>query len=55
MKKEYMKPSMKVIELQHLTQLLQSSVTGLKSSGWDDPKDELKLSDQGGSSSIWDR
>ncbi len=23
--------------------------------GWDDPKDELNLSNQGGSSSIWDR
>ena len=27
----------------------------LQSSGWDDPEDELNLSDQGGSSSIWDR
>ena len=55
MKKEYMKPSMKVIELQHLTQLLQSSVTGLKSSGWSDVEDELDISDRGGGSSIWDR
>ena len=54
MKKEYMKPSMKVIELQHLTQLLQSSVTGLISSGLG-VEDELDISDLGGGSSIWDR
>ena len=46
---------MKVIELQHLTQLLQSSVTGLKSSGWSVVEDELDISDLGGGSSIWDR
>ena len=57
MKKEYMKPSMKAIELQHMTRLLAGSddVRALQSSGWDDPEDELNLSDQGGSSSIWDR
>ena len=57
MKKEYMKPSMKAIELQHMTRLLAGSgdVRGLQSSGWDDPEDELNLSDQGGGSSIWDR
>ena len=45
------------IELQHKAQLLAGSgdVSGLQSSGWDDPEDELNLSDQGGSSSIWDR
>ncbi len=57
MKKEYMKPSMKAIKLQHMTRLLAGSgnVRGLQSSGWDDPEDELNLSEQGGSSSIWDR
>ena len=57
MKKEYMKPSMKAIKLQHSTQLLDGSgdVKGLQSSGWEDSKDELDLSDQGGGSSIWDR
>ena len=57
MKKEYMKPSMTAIELQHMTRLLVGSgeVRGLQSSGWDDSEDELNLSDQGGSSSIWDR
>lgn len=57
MKKEYMKPSMTAIELQHMTRLLAGSgdVKGLQSSGLDDPEDVLNLSDQGGSSSIWDR
>lgn len=57
MKKEYMKPSMKAIKLQHKTRLLVGSgdVSNLQSSGWDEPKDELNLSDQGGGSSIWDR
>ena len=57
MKKEYMKPSMTAIELQHMTRLLVGSgdMKGLQSSGWEDSKDELDLSDQGGGSSIWDR
>lgn len=57
MKKEYMKPSMKAIELQHMTRLLAGSgdVRGLQSSGWSDVEDELDISDQGGGSSIWDR
>ena len=58
MKKEYMKPSMTAIELQHMTRLLAGSgdVKGLKSSGWyNQQEDELDLSDQGGGSSIWDR
>ena len=57
MKKEYIKPSMTAIELQHKAQLMTGSddVRGLQSSGWDDLEDELNLSDQGGSSSIWDR
>ena len=56
MKKEYMKPAMRVFELQHMTMLLQAS--GAKSlglSGFDDKEDELDLSDQGGGSNIWDR
>ena len=57
MKKEYMKPSMKAIELQHTAHLMDVSgdMRGLQSSGWEDSKDELNLSDQGGGSSIWDR
>ena len=52
-----MKPSMTAIELQHKAQLLVGSgdVRGLQSSGWDNPVDELIISEQGGSSSIWDR
>ena len=57
MKKDYKKPSMTAIELQHMTRLLAGSdgVRGLQSSGWNDPKDVLDLSQQGGGSSIWDR
>jgi hypothetical protein len=57
MKKEYIKPSMTAIELQHKAQLMTVSgeVNGLQSSGWDNSEDKLNLSDQGGSSSIWDR
>ena len=52
-----MKPSMTAIELQHMTRLLAGSgdVRGLQSSGWGDSADELIISEQGGSSSIWDR
>ncbi len=58
MKKEYIKPSMTAIELQHKAQLMTVSgeVSDVQSSGWDDQQeDELDLSDQGGGSSIWDR
>ena len=55
MKRAYMKPSMEKIELQYVTQLLQSSITNLQSNGWNDAEDELDLSDQGGGSSIWAR
>ena len=52
-----MKPSMTAIELQHMTRLLAGSddMKGLQSSGWNNPEDELDLSDQGGGNSIWDR
>ena len=43
-KKEYMKPVMKVIELQHKSQILAGSVTSVKTTGLDDdlilPDDE---------------
>ena len=35
-KKEYMKPVMKVIELQHKSQILAGSVTSVKTTGLDD-------------------
>ena len=43
-KKEYMKPVMKVIELQHKSQILAGSVTNLTTSGLDD-EDDLILPD----------
>ena len=54
MKKEYIKPSMTAIELQHKAQLMTVSgeVSDLQTTGWGDPADELIISDQGGSSSI---
>lgn len=57
MKKKYMKPSMMANELQHMTWLLVGSdeVRRLQSSGWNDPDEELDLSEEGGGSRIWDR
>lgn len=57
MKKDYKKPSMTAIELQHMTRLLAGSgdMKGLRSNGWNEPEDELNLNNQGGGSSIWDR
>ena len=52
MKKEYMKPAMCVVELQHKTQLLQASQTNIvQTSGLD----QIQVSSQGGGSNIWDR
>lgn len=52
-KKEYMKPVMKVIELQHKSQILAGSVTNLTTSGLDDdlilPEDEEPKS-----GSVWE-
>ena len=39
-KKEYMKPVMKVIELQHKSQILAGSVKSLTTSGLDDDLDD---------------
>ena len=55
MKKEYMKPAMCVVELQHKTQLLQASQTNSISSTGLDSGEEIGVSDQGGGSDIWDR
>ena len=43
-KKEYMKPVMEVIELQHKSQILAGSVTNLTTFGLDD-EDDLILPD----------
>ena len=55
MKKEYMKPAMCVVELQHKTHLLQASETSSISSTGLDSGEEIGVSDQGGGSDIWDR
>ena len=61
-KKEYMKPVMKVIELQHKSQILAGSVTNLTTSGLDD-EDDLNKDDNPGdiwneamsrSNTVWD-
>ena len=55
MKKDYMKPAMCVVELQHKTQLLQASMLGsIKTAGLDSG-DELEVSQEGGGSNIGDR
>ena len=52
-KKEYMKPVMEVLELQHKSQILAGSVTSLTTSGLDDdlilPDDE-----EPESGSVWE-
>ena len=59
-KKEYMKPVMEVIELQHKSQILAGSVTNLTTSGLDDdlilPDDDLILPDDEESKSgdVWE-
>ena len=55
MKKEYLKPAMCVVELQHKTHLLIVSETSSISSTGLDSGEEIGVSDQGGGSNIWDR
>ena len=55
MKKDYMKPAMCVVELQHKTQLLQASQTKIVQTSGLDSGDELEVSQEGGGSNIWDR
>lgn len=57
MKKVYMKPTLRVIEMRHMTRILAGSgeAKGVQSSGWNNPDDILNLNQQGGGSSIWDR
>ena len=55
MKKEYMKPAMCVVELQHKTQLLQASQTNGVQTGGLGSGNELEVSQEGGGSNIWDR
>ncbi len=55
MKKDYMKPAMCVVELQHKTHLLIVSETSSISPTGLDSGDELEVSQEGGGSNIWDR
>ena len=55
MKKDYMKPAMCVVELQHKTQLLIVSETSSISSTGLKSGEEIGVSDQGGDSDILDR
>ena len=55
MKKNYMKPAMCVVELQHKTHLLIVSETSSISSTGLKSGEEIGVSDQGGDSNIWDR
>jgi hypothetical protein len=55
MKKNYMKPVMCVVALQHKTQLLQASQTNRVLTSGLDSGDELEVSQEGGGSNIWDR
>ena len=55
MKKEYMKPAMCVVELQHKTHLLQASPTNRVQTSGLDSGDVLGVSQEGGGSNIWDR
>ena len=55
MKKDYMKPAMCVVELQHKTHLLiVSETSSIKTTGLDSG-DKLEVSQEGGGSNIWDR
>ena len=55
MKKDYMKPAMCVVELQHKTHLLQASQTKRVQTSGLDSGDKLEVSQEGGGSNIWDR
>lgn len=55
MKKDYMKPAMCVVELQHKTHLLIVSETNIVQTSGLDSGDELEVSQEGGGSNIWDR
>ncbi len=57
MKKEYIKPSTMAIELQHKAQLMTVSgeVSNVQTTGWEEPNDELIISDHGAVGINWDR
>ncbi|MBQ8487922.1 MAG: hypothetical protein IJ533_09785 [Prevotella sp.] len=53
-KKEYLKPAMRVVELQHRSMILAGSVTSVSTTGLDD--DDLALPGEGlpTTGSVWD-
>lgn len=56
-KKEYMKPVMKVIELQHKSQILAGSVTSVKTTGLDDDlilPEDVPEDEEPKSGSVWE-
>ena len=55
MKKNYMKPVMCVVALQHKTHLLQASQTNIVQTSGLDSGDKLEVNQEGGGSNIWDR
>jgi hypothetical protein len=55
MKKEYMKPVMCVVALQHKTQLLLASQANRVQTSGLDSGDKLEVSQEGGGSNILDR
>ena len=55
LKKNYIKPAMYVVEVQHKTHLLQASQTNRVQTSGLDSGDELEVSQEGGGSDIRDR
>ena len=57
MKKEYIKPGMQVVELQHKTQLLAGSnkLRGVKTTSIDDDDDDLDIDDEEVGTGFWGR
>ena len=53
-KKEYQKPAMRVVELQHRSMILARSVTSVTTTGLDDDDLELPGSGQTTTGSVWD-
>ena len=53
MKREYMKPTMKVVELQHQHQLLAGSLTSTSTNL--DPVEELEIDDTPAGDGFWGR
>lgn len=54
MKREYMKPTMEVVELQHQHQLLAGSITGVQTTGLGDD-DGFTIEDTPAGDGFWGR